>query len=80
MVVGGIHLRLSEVRAPAVTLAAPAWAPVRNAIRCNDHGTLDWPWRYFAPLFRAANKNQYASYGVQQATAVRMMCPSVRAV
>ena len=58
-----------------------SWFAVRNAIRCNDHGTLDWSWRYFAPLFRAANKNQqYVAYGVQQATAVHMICPSVHAV
>ena len=53
---------------------------VRNAIRCNDHETLGWSWRYFAPLFRATNKHQYAAYGVQQAATVYMMRPSVRRV
>ena len=28
------------------------WFAVRNAIRCNDHKTLDWSWSYFVPLFR----------------------------
>ena len=56
------------------------WFAVRNAIRCNDHETLDWSWRYFVPLFRATGKHQYAAYGVQQAAAVHMMCPSVRRV
>ena len=56
------------------------WFAVRNAIRCNDHETLDWSWRYFVPLFRATNKHQYAAYGVQHAAAVHMMCPSVRRV
>ena len=57
-----------------------SWFAVRNAILCNDHEALDWSWCYFAPPFRATNKNQYAAYGVQQATAVRTMCPSVRAI
>ena len=56
------------------------WFAVRNALRCNDHEMLDWSWRYFVPLFRATNKHQYAAYGVQQAAAVHMMCPSVRRV
>ena len=56
------------------------WFAVRNAIRCNDHETLDWSWRYFVSLFRATRKHQYAAYGVQQATAAHMICPSVRAV
>ena len=56
------------------------WFAVRNAIRCNDHEMLDWSRRYFVPLFRATNKHQYAAYGVQQAAAVHMMCPSVRRV
>ena len=33
------------------------WFAVRNAIRCNDHKTLDWSWRYFVPLFRATDKH-----------------------
>ena len=56
------------------------WFAVRNAIRCNDHKTLDWSWRYFVPLFRATDKHQYAAYAVQQAACVHMMCPDVRAV
>ena len=56
------------------------WFAVRNALRCNAHEILDWSWRYFVPLFRATNKHQYAAYGVQQAAAVHMMCPSVRRV
>ena len=56
------------------------WFAVRNTIRCNDHETLYWSWRYFVPLFRATRKHQYAAYGVQQATALRMMRPSARAV
>ena len=56
------------------------WFAVRNAIRCNDHKTLDWSWSYFLPLFRATNKNQYAAYAVQQAATVHMMCSDVRKV
>ena len=56
------------------------WFAVRNAIRSNDHKTLDWSWSYFLPLFRATNKNQYAAYAVQQATTVHMMCSDVRKV
>ena len=56
------------------------WFAVRNAIRCNDHEALGWSWRYFVPLFRATNKHQCAACGVQQASAVHMMGPSVRRV
>ena len=43
-------------------LLLPWWFAVRNAIRCNDHKTLDWSWSYFLPRFRATNKHQYAAY------------------
>ena len=56
------------------------WFAVRNAIRCNDHKTLDWTWSYFLPLFRATNKHQYAAYAVQQAATVHMMRSDVRKV
>ena len=56
------------------------WFAARNAIRCNDHKTLDWSWGYFLPLFRATNKNQCAAYAVQQAPTVHVMCSDVRKV
>ena len=49
------------------------WFAVRNAARCNDHGTLDWSWRYFAPPVPCSEQAPvHAAYGVQQATAVHM--------
>ena len=41
------------------------WFAARNAIRRNDHKTLDWSWSYFLPLRQMHGR---MNFGVKRRT------------
>jgi len=53
---------------------------LRQAVRCNDHATIDTMWAYMLPLFRASGKYLYAKLCVHVAHTIFRLKPALRAI